>query len=192
MIEQLEVMLLEQLGEGLNLPIDAILLRVQSPAESVSDLSHQMGKAEEQVRLKVSPHDGRVVLVKHKVQRRQDLIHPLHILDPRVQLRVYEQYPGHHIGMRLDIRLLMPRIQLLLLALRLDLQLPLLLLRELPLLDRPGEEADLRPSPLDVLLDLLPDVLVLVVLVPDGVLLEREGVVLNGAKGLEVVVLGVL
>jgi len=94
---------------------------------------------------------------------------------------------------RLYILRLLRLIQLGLLALRLNLNLPFFLLRKRPFFHRPGEETEFRSSSLDVLFDLFPDLLVLVIFVPDRVFLLAERVVFNWAELVFVLlVLGIL
>jgi len=62
------------------------------------------------------------------------------------------------------------------------LQLTFLLFRKLSFLHRSCKETNLRSSSLDVLFDLFPDLLVLVIFVPDRVFLLAERVVFNWAE----------
>ena len=88
--------------------LDAGLLLVQLSEEAVSQLDHDVGKAKEQVGLKVlTGNDGvfslEILLEIAVIYDREHLVHALDIFDSWVQLGIYEEDAMENVGTSIDV-----------------------------------------------------------------------------------------
>lgn len=98
-VEHVHVFLLQQPRQLVHHSADPVLRLVQRFDEKVSDLAHQRGEAPEAVGL--SKLSVLVIRREDVVDGPDDLVHALYVALARVQLRVDEQHPLHHLPVRL-------------------------------------------------------------------------------------------
>mmetsp|Transcript_30677 Transcript_30677/g.51659 ORF Transcript_30677/g.51659 Transcript_30677/m.51659 type:complete len:209 (-) Transcript_30677:848-1474(-) len=84
---------LEERVEAVDDGFDAAASGVQLLAERVAEVAHDLHKAKESVRFGVRRHERVRICAEQVIQRRQELIHALHISQARVQFRKNEKRP---------------------------------------------------------------------------------------------------